>query len=60
VVVRFHWLVERTVPATAEPATPQTRFTLAPLSSEPFSAYAADGPDRRLTLPSVLRIVPTW
>ena len=60
VVVRFHWVVVRTVPATAAPTTPQTRLTLAPLASEPLTAEAADGPVRRLTLPSVLRTVPTW
>jgi hypothetical protein len=57
-VSRFHCVVERTVPLTRSPTTPQTRFTLAPLTSEPLIGAEVDGAARRLTRPSALRTLP--
>src|SRR4051812_41971560 len=37
-VVRSHWVVDRTVPLTWPPTTPQTSLTVAPLASEPTRA----------------------
>ena len=57
--MRFHWVVERTVPLTCSPTTPQTRLTLAPLASEPLTAAEVDAAGAQVDLPSVLRTVPT-
>src|SRR5690349_14956992 len=55
---RFHWVVDRTVPVTWLPTTPQTPCTFAPVVTVRLTGADVDGPVRMLTLPSALRTVP--